>query len=67
MNMSKFDNVAINKQLSSTSIAEANHHFAITCDICCHNPRCNWKDCNHCVVREYHEQVVAALSGKEVK
>lgn len=63
--MSKFERVAINKQLSSTSVTEANHHFDVTCNICCNNPRCLYKGCDHCVVRDYHEQVVAVLGDEK--
>lgn len=60
--MSKFETVAVNKQLASESIQEAQHHFEVTCNICCNNPRCMYKDCDHCVVREYHEQMVATFA-----
>lgn len=65
--MDKFERIGVNKQLGSTSVAEAKHHFKISCDICCKQGRCLWHECDNCIVSCYHDYVVAFHRDQEKK
>lgn len=65
--MTKFETVGINYQYSATSVEEATKMFSNSCNCCTHSPRCLFMDCDHCAIRQTHEQIVAILRDSENK
>lgn len=58
--MCKFEQIGVNLQTTSESIAEAESRFSRSCDICCH--RGLRIDCGRCAIETAHKLTVAALN-----
>lgn len=53
--------VAVSNLYACRSIIDADASFKKSCDLCCKNPACLWKDCNKCRVKQMHDYIVEML------
>ncbi|MBR5022884.1 MAG: hypothetical protein IKY18_06760 [Oscillospiraceae bacterium] len=61
--MSRFTDIAIQKQYESVTVYQATKNFEKSCDLCCY--RGYHLSCRHCHIEGAHETVIKMLTEKK--
>ena len=65
--MTSFEQMGCNYQYLATTKEQAIKSFEYSCNACTHTVRCMYNDCDHCAIRQTHNQIVAILSDAKEK